>query len=342
MSIVRWVEEQRFPLWPALVLTAAALGWWLLAGQQFVAPFSVPHLSVAEWAGGIRRLLDESEYEAEVVGADPNTDIAILKIEDDHDLPLVRLGDSESIRIGDWAIAIGNPFGRLEGTVTVGVISAKGRSALSIVGGTPALQDFIQTDASINFGNSGGPLVNIKGEAVGMNTAINPLGQGIGFAIPINLVRHVADEIIEHGKVAWGYLGVLPQEITRDLAEALGVEPRSGILVGSVVEDAPAERAGIRRGDIIIKFNGTEVGDVDQFRLKVAETGVDREVPVVVLRDGDRRTFRQHKVRVSGVHRRSDLHGEVQRLDLLGNRPRCRLGIRQIGPCRGDDPQGSN
>jgi serine protease Do len=236
------------------------------------------------------RMFDETEYEAEVIGSDPNTDIAILKIDNGDDLPMVKLGDSDDIRVGDWAIAIGNPFGRLDGTVTVGVISAKGRSALSIVGGTPALQDFIQTDASINFGNSGGPLVNINGEAVGMNTAINPLGQGIGFAIPINLVKRVADEIIQHGKVAWGYLGILPQEITRELAESFGVEPKSGILVGSVVDGGPAEHAGLKRGDIIIRFNGTDVGDVDQFRLMVAETGVDREVPVVVLRDGDRKT----------------------------------------------------
>jgi serine protease Do len=239
------------------------------------------------------RLLDESEYTAQVVGADPNTDIAVLKIEADGDLPLVRLGDSESIRIGDWAIAIGNPFGRLEGTVTVGVISAKGRSALSIVGGTPALQDFIQTDASINFGNSGGPLVNIEGEAIGMNTAINPLGQGIGFAIPINMVKHVTDEIIKHGKVSWGYLGILPQEIDRDMAEALGVEPKAGILVGSVVEDSPAYDAGLETGDIILEFDGKKVGgDVDQFRLTVAEAGMGNEVNVAILRDGDRRNLK--------------------------------------------------
>jgi serine protease Do len=203
------------------------------------------------------------------------------------------LGDSDAIRVGDWAIAIGNPFGRLEGSVTVGVISAKGRSALSIMGGTPALQDFIQTDASINFGNSGGPLVNIRGEAVGMNTAINPLGQGIGFAIPINLVKHVAEEIIQFGKVSWGYLGILPQEIDRDLADALDVEPKSGILVGSVVEDSPADRAGVRRRDIILEFDDEPVtGDVDDFRLNVAQKGMGREVEVVVLRDGDRKSLK--------------------------------------------------
>jgi serine protease Do len=238
------------------------------------------------------RLADETEYPAEIVGTDPNTDIAILRV-DDGDLPVVPLGDSDAIRVGDWAIAIGNPFGRLEGSVTVGVISAKGRSALSIMGGTPALQDFIQTDASINFGNSGGPLVNIRGEAVGMNTAINPLGQGIGFAIPINLVKHVAEEIIQFGKVSWGYLGILPQEIDRDLADALDVEPKSGILVGSVVEDSPADRAGVRRRDIILEFDDEPVtGDVDDFRLNVAQKGMGREVEVVVLRDGDRKSLK--------------------------------------------------
>lgn len=239
------------------------------------------------------RLLNETEYTATVVGTDPNTDIAILKIEDDGNLPFVNLGDSDVIRVGDWAIAIGNPFGRLEGTVTVGVISAKGRSALSIQGGTPALQDFIQTDASINFGNSGGPLVNIDGEAIGMNTAINPLGQGIGFAIPINMVKHVAGEIIAHGKVSWGYLGILPQEIDKDMAEALGVEAKTGILVGSVVENSPADEAGMETGDIIIKFDGDQVsGDVDQFRLMVANAGTGKDVEVVVIRDGDRKDLR--------------------------------------------------
>jgi serine protease Do len=233
------------------------------------------------------RLPDESEYIAEVVGTDPNTDIAVLKIERDGGFPTVPLGNSDAIRIGDWAIAVGNPFGYLEGTMTVGIISAKGRSELNIMGGTPALQSFIQTDASINFGNSGGPLVNINGEAIGMNTAINPYGQGIGFAIPINLVRRVTDEIIRSGKVSWGYLGILPQAITRDLAEALGVEAREGILVAEVVEDGPADKAGMERGDIIIDFNGQKAREVDEFRLNVAQAGVGAEVEVEVLRDGD-------------------------------------------------------
>ncbi len=237
------------------------------------------------------RLADEREFTADVVGTDPNTDIAVLKIESTDDFPAVRLGDSDEIRIGDWAIAVGNPFGYLEGTMTVGVISAKGRSELNIVGGTPALQSFIQTDASINFGNSGGPLVNINGEAIGMNTAINPLGQGIGFAIPINLVRRVTDEIIVSGKVSWGYLGILPQAITQDLAEALGVKAREGILVAEVVEDGPADKAGIERGDIIVEFDGQRARGVDEFRLDVAQAGVGAEVEVEVMRDGDTRNL---------------------------------------------------
>jgi serine protease Do len=232
------------------------------------------------------RMLDGSEYKGRVVGRDPNTDVAILKIDMQGEPPVVPLGNSDQIQVGDWAIAVGNPFGRLQGTVTVGVISATGRSALNIVGGTPALQDFIQTDASINFGNSGGPLCDIEGEAIGMNTAINPLGQGIGFAIPMNMVKHVAEEIIKYGKVSWGYLGILPQEITNDIAEALGVQPRSGILVGQVMADTPAADAGVKTGDIITALNGEKMGNVDQFRLKVAQAGVGQDVKLTILRKG--------------------------------------------------------
>ncbi|HVP57678.1 MAG TPA: Do family serine endopeptidase [bacterium] len=236
------------------------------------------------------RLIDGNEYKGTVVGSDPNTDIAIVKIDTKGEPAVVNIGDSDAIKVGDWAIAVGNPFGRLEGTVTVGVISAKGRSALNIVGGAPALQDFIQTDASINFGNSGGPLVNINGDAIGMNTAINPLGQGIGFAIPINLVQHVADEIIKYGKVSWGYLGIFPQEITKDIADALSVDPKSGILVGSVVEDGPAAKAGVKTGDIILALNGDKVANVDQFRLKVAQAGVGKEVTLDIRRGDERKS----------------------------------------------------
>src|SRR5215831_6875786 len=165
-------------------------------------------------------LNDKREYKAKVVGTDPETDVAVIKIEGDN-LPTLPLGDSDQLRVGDWAIAMGNPLGELRGSVTVGIISAQGRSNLNIWGGTPTYQDFIQTDASINFGNSGGPLCNIHGEAIGINTAINPSGQGIGFAIPINLVKHVADQLIAHGSVKRSMLGVGLTTLTPELAEGL-------------------------------------------------------------------------------------------------------------------------
>jgi S1-C subfamily serine protease len=176
-------------------------------------------------------LSDHRKFKAKVVGTDPSTDVAVIKIVADGDLPVVPLGDSDDVRIGDWAIAIGNALGELEGTLTVGVISAKGRSNLSIVGGAPAYQNFIQTDASINFGNSGGPLLNIRGEAIGINTAINPTGSGIGFAIPINIAKHISEQLIAHGKVTRGYLGIVPQELTPELAESWGMKSVKGILV---------------------------------------------------------------------------------------------------------------
>src|SRR5262249_31706641 len=154
-------------------------------------------------------LNDKRQYKAKVVGTDPETDVAVIKLEGvEGDLPVLPLGDSDQLRVGDWAIAIGNPLGELKGSVTVGIVSAQGRSNLNIYGGTPNFQDFIQTDASINFGNSGGPLCNIRGEAIGINTAINPSGQGIGFAIPINLAKHVAEQLVASGTVKRSWMGV--------------------------------------------------------------------------------------------------------------------------------------
>jgi Do/DeqQ family serine protease len=235
-------------------------------------------------------LLNNHEYDAKIIGQDPATDVAVIRIKPREDLPVLRLGDSDRIRIGDWAIAIGNPLGELSGTVTAGIISAKGRSDLTIMGGGPDYQDFIQTDASINFGNSGGPLMNIRGEVIGINTAINPSGQGIGFAIPINMAKSVALQLVAHGKVVRGYMGVLPGEITPDLAESFGIEENMGVLINQVVPDSPADRAGFERGDIVAAFDGKTVTDVTDFRLKVAETPVDKRVQVDVIRDG------KHKV----------------------------------------------
>lgn len=230
-------------------------------------------------------LTDGRTFDAEIVGRDPSTDIAVLKIKGD-DLPIVDFGDSDELRVGDWAIAIGNPL-ELKGTVTVGVVSALGRADLEIRGGAPLYQDFIQTDASITFGNSGGPLVNIEGEVVGVNAAVNAAVSGIGFAIPINIAREVAESLVDKGKVVRGYLGIVPQEITPALAEAKGLDDTGGIIVASVEAGTPADEAGIESGDVIVEFAGTEIKSVNQFRRVVAGVGPGEKVAVAILRDGE-------------------------------------------------------
>jgi serine protease Do len=234
-------------------------------------------------------LMDGREYRAEIVGQDPNTDIAVIRIDGD-DLPSVRLGDSDAIKVGGWAIAIGNPL-QLTGTVTVGVISAMGRADLHFYGGAPLYQDFIQTDASINFGNSGGPLVDIDGTVIGVNTAINASADGIGFAIPINLAKHVAESLISEGKVVRGFLGIVPQEITNDLAEAKNLDDTNGVIVASVEEDAPADKAGLKPGDVIVEFAGREIESVAQFRRVVAGAAPGDPVGITVVRDGRRKSM---------------------------------------------------
>jgi serine protease Do len=232
---------------------------------------------------------EHDSYAAEVLGLDPKTDLAVIRIidADGRRFPFVEQGDSETARVGDWAIAVGNPLGELEGSLTVGVISAKGRSQLAIQGGTPAYQDFIQTDAAINFGNSGGPLVDIHGRVIGINTAINAAGQGIGFAIPMQLAAKILPQLIEKGKVTRAYLGVGPMELDSEYAEALGLEIERGILVREVVAGAPADRAGIREGDVITEFAGREVVNIDAFRFLVAERTVGEKVDIRLHRDGD-------------------------------------------------------
>jgi len=233
-------------------------------------------------------LNDKRTFKAKVVGADPESDVAVIKIEGDG-LPYLKLGDSEKIRVGDWAIAIGNPLGMLRGSVTVGIISAQGRAGLNIFGSQElSFQDFIQTDASINFGNSGGPLCNIRGEVIGINTAINPSGQGIGFAIPINLARHVADQLMAHGTVQRAWLGVTLDELTPELAEGLGIGGQEGVLISGVTKGYPADKAGLRRNDVIIEYEGEKVSDRGKFRIKVADTTPGKRASLVVLRDGVR------------------------------------------------------
>lgn len=229
-------------------------------------------------------LTDGRPFLAEVVGRDPSTDIAVLRIKGEN-LPALKLGDSDGLRVGDWAIAVGNPL-ELKGTVTVGVVSALGRSDLRIRGGAPLYQDFIQTDASITFGNSGGPLVNIDGEVVGVNTAVNAAAGGIGFAIPINIARHVAESLLDKGKVVRGYLGIVPQDITAELAEATGLDDTDGVIVASVETGTPAANAGITPGDVIVEFAGTEIKSMSQFRRVVASVTPGEKVPVTIVRDG--------------------------------------------------------
>jgi len=233
-------------------------------------------------------LNDKRSFKAKVVGTDPESDVAVIQIEADG-LPYLKLGDSDRIRVGDWAIAIGNPLGMLRGSVTVGIISAQGRTNLNIFGSSDLqFQDFIQTDASINFGNSGGPLCNSRGEVIGINTAINPSGQGIGFAIPINLAKHVADQLVAHGHVQRAWLGVSLDDLTPEIAEGLGIPGQQGVLISQVQDGFPADKAGLKRNDVIVEYEGEKVTDRAKFRLKVADTIPGKRASMVVLRDGKR------------------------------------------------------
>jgi serine protease Do len=225
-------------------------------------------------------LLDKEEFKAEVVGTDPKTDIALIKIKSGKKLPFVHLGDSEKLEIGEWVLAIGNPFG-LGHTVTAGIVSAKGR----IIGSGP-YDDFIQTDASINPGNSGGPLFNLKGEVIGINTAIIQGGQGIGFATPIQLAKTVLGQLKDKGKVTRGWLGVYIQTLTAEMAESLNVPGKKGALVADVTKDGPAEKAGIRSGDVIVSFDGKDVNDQHELPQMVAAVKPGKKVDVKLVRDG--------------------------------------------------------
>lgn len=231
----------------------------------------------------IVRFSDERELDAKILGRDPRTDIAVLQItESKGTFPVAPLGNSETLRVGEWVVAMGSPFG-LNNTLTVGVVSAKGRR----IGAGP-YDNFIQTDASINPGNSGGPLINLRGEVVGINTAIfsrSGGNLGIGFAIPINLIKDILPELIENGKVTRGWLGVSIQRITPELAQTLGLKEQRGALVANVQEGSPAAQAGIRVGDVIVEFNGKPVESSDQLPILVARTPVGQSVSAVVLRD---------------------------------------------------------
>jgi len=229
------------------------------------------------------KLSDAREFKAKVIGRDPKTDIALIKIEASN-LPVIPFGDSEKLEVGEPVMAIGNPFG-LNQTVTSGIVSAKGR----FIGEGP-YDNFIQTDASINRGNSGGPLLNINGEAVGINTAIfSPTGGsiGIGFAIPIDMAKEVLPQLKDRGSVTRGWLGVSIQPITPELAKTFGLKQASGALVSDVVDGSPAEKAGVKQGDVIVEFNGKKVKSSSELPHIVGGTSVGKEVVMKIIRDGE-------------------------------------------------------
>jgi len=257
-------------------------------GSGFVVDpegFIVTNNHVVENADQIKvRLYDEKEYDAEVVGRDPKTDLALIRIKADRKLEALPLGDSDRLPVGSWVVAIGSPFG-LEQTVTAGIVSAKGR-----IIGTGPYDDFIQTDASINPGNSGGPLVNLEGEVVGINTAIVASGQGIGFAIPVNLARGIIAQLKDTGEVSRGWLGVGIQNLTPELMEYYGLQEDRGALVTQVYEGDPADKAGIRPGDVIVGVGDAPVASSRDLSNAIANAGAGSKIDVRVRREGKERT----------------------------------------------------
>lgn len=228
------------------------------------------------------KLSDGRELKAEIKGQDEKLDLALLKITDKEKLPVAELGNSDSLEVGEWVMAIGNPFG-LAQTVTAGIVSAKGR----VIGSGP-YDDYIQTDASINPGNSGGPLFNSQGKVVGINTAIIAGGQGIGFAIPVNMAKNVVAQLKDNGKVTRGYLGVQIQPMNAELAKSFGLDGEKGALISDVVKDSPADKAGIKAGDIIMEFDGKVIGEYNELPRLVAVTPIDKATTVTIFRDGKR------------------------------------------------------
>ena len=265
-------------------------------------------------------LSDKQEYKAKIIGRDPKTDLAVIKIEAKRDLPAAPLGDSEALRVGDWVLAIGNPFG-LSNTVTAGIVSAKGR----VIGSGP-YDDYIQTDAPINPGNSGGPLFTAAGEVIGINTAIfsqSGGNVGIGFAVPINQAKALLPELESKGSVSRAWLGVSVQPMTVELARSLNVDKARGALVAEVTDKSPAEKAGIKRGDVIVSYDGKKIDESSALPALVASSSVGKTVPVEIVRDGKSQTL---SVTVS------KLADETVALDSSHEKSRWGLALRELRP----------
>jgi len=233
------------------------------------------------------KLLDGREFTAVIVGTDPPTDVAVIKI-DAANLPVLPMGDSDALEVGEWVLAVGNPFG-LSHTLTAGIVSALGRSSIGITD----YEDFIQTDAAINPGNSGGPMINLEGRVVGINTAIFSRSggyMGIGFAIPVNMAKGIYEQLVEHGSVIRGFLGITIQDITPDLAKSFDLKDNKGIIISEVMPDTPAEEAGLKQGDVIMELSGEPVEQVASFRNEVALITPDTRIKMKILRDGRKKT----------------------------------------------------
>jgi serine protease Do len=259
-----------------------ALGSGFVIGKEGLI---ITNNHVVEKATEIKvKLQNEKEYGAKLVGRDPKTDLALIQVEPDKDFPaLAVLGNSDALRVGDWVMAVGNPFG-LGHTVTTGIISAKSR----ILGAGP-YDDFLQTDAAINPGNSGGPLFNMNGQVIGINTAIIAQGQGLGFAIPVNMAKNLLPQL-KTGKVVRGWLGVMIQDITPQLAESFGLKSAEGVLVSDVVKGSPAEKAGLKQGDVILRFDTKEIENAHKLSQAVAVTAPDTQVKIDIQRNGNAKT----------------------------------------------------
>jgi serine protease Do len=284
------------------------LEWFRRHGLQFEAPdlkqqgqgtgfiihpdgYALTNHHVVENATKIQVRLDgrRDVFNATVIGDDPRTDVALIKLEGNrHDWPAIPLGDSDALQVGDYVVAIGNPFG-LDQSVSMGIVSAKGRRDIA-PSGRRGLYDFIQTDASINPGNSGGPLLNLAGEAIGINAAINAAGQGIGFAIPMNLVKKLIPDLKKNGKVDRAWIGVSITEVRPDVAKGLGLEGARGALVTQIVDGSPGYKAGLKPGDVITKFDGRPIEASSDLPLLASTAGVGRNVNLELVRDGELRS----------------------------------------------------